>query len=89
MLHGEEAARAPEAGLDLVGCQEDAVLARHLAQARQERRRRHDVAALADDRLDDDGRDPLGRDDLGEEEVESGLPVARAGFGACGPPGAR
>ena len=74
----EHLAGPPEAGLDLVGDQQDPVLAGDLAQPRQEARRRHDVAALAEDRLDDDRRDVLGVDELVERQVELGLPVAGA-----------
>ena len=55
------------------------MLAGDLAEARQEGRRRDDVAALAEDRLDDDRRHPVRVDDLVEEQVELRLPVARAG----------
>ena len=80
----------PEAGLDLVGDEQDAVLAGDLAQPRQEARRRHDVAALAEDRLDDDRRDLLRVDELVERQVELGLPVAGAvRVGACGAAGGR
>ena len=47
--------------LHLVDDQQHAVLRGQLAQPLQERRRRHDVAALALDRLDDDGGDFVGR----------------------------
>ena len=55
---GEQLAGPPEAGLDLVGDEQDPVLAGDLAEARQEGRRRDDVAALAEDRLDDDRGHP-------------------------------
>ncbi len=82
MLDGEEPSGAPEAGLDLVGGEEDAVLLGDLAEARQERPRRHDVAALPDDRLHDDEGHLVGLDDLVEEQVQALLPVAGAGVGA-------
>ena len=43
--------------------------------------RRHDVAALAEDRFDDDRRHPVRVDELVEGQVELGLPVAGAGIG--------
>ena len=61
-----------------------------LAEARQEARRRDDVAALAEDRLDDHRGDLLGVDELVERQVELGLPVAGAGVrrvGSAGAPG--
>ena len=48
VLDREHLAGSAEARLDLVGDQQDPVLAGDLAEARQERRRRDDVAALAD-----------------------------------------
>ena len=78
MLDRKEPARPAVAGLDLVGDQQDPVLAGDLAQAGQEARRRDDVAALAQDRLDDDRRDVLRVDELVEGQVELGLPVAGA-----------
>ena len=74
----------PKPGLDLVGDEQDPVLAGDLAQPRQEARRRDDVAALAEDRLDDDRRDALRVDELVEGQVELRLPVARAGVGSSG-----
>ena len=79
VLDREHLAGPPEAGLDLVGDEQDPVLAGDLAEPRQEPRRRHDVAALAEDRLDDDRRDAVRVDELVERQVELGLPVARAG----------
>ena len=58
VLDREHLAGPPEPGLDLVGDEQDPVLAGDLAEARQEARRRDDVAALAEDRLDDDRRRP-------------------------------
>ena len=74
----EHLAGPPEPGLDLVGDEQDAVLAGDLAEPWQEPRRRHDVAALAEDRLEDDRGDVLRVDELVERQVELGLPVARA-----------
>ena len=78
MPHREQLTRTPEPGLDLVGDEEDPVLAGDLAEARQEPRRRDDVAALTDDRLDDDRRDLVRVDELVEQQVEPLLPVAGA-----------
>src|SRR5204862_3898698 len=59
------------------------------AEPRQEARRRDDVAALAEDRLDDDRGHVLRIDVLVEGKVELGLPVADARLvrrvGATGP----
>ena len=52
-------------------------------------RRRDDVAALAEDRLDDDRRDLVRVDELVERQVELLLPVAGARVGSCAPPAAR
>ena len=52
-LAGEPVAGAAEPGLDLVGDEDDAVLAAPVGHPGQEARRRHDEAALALDRLDD------------------------------------
>ena len=54
VLDGEEPAGPSEARLDLVGDEQDPVLPGDLPEARQEPRRRDDVAALAEHRLDDD-----------------------------------
>ena len=51
----EQVAGAGEAGLHLVGDEDDAVGAAPLGERRQEARRRDDEPALALDRLDDDG----------------------------------
>ena len=77
----------PKPGLDLVGDEQDPVLAGDLAEPRQEARRRDDVAALAEDRLDDDRRDPVRVDELVERQVELGLPVAGARVGGVGAAG--
>ena len=69
VLAGEHLAGAAHARLHLVDDQQDAVLRRQLAQALQERRRRHDVAALALDRLDDDRGDFVGRDQVHEDLI--------------------
>ena len=87
VLDREHLAGPPEPGLDLVGDEQDAVLAGDLAQPRQEPRRRHDVAALAEDRLDDDRRDLVRVDELVERQVELGLPVAGARVGRVGAAG--
>ena len=84
VLDGEHLAGPPEAGLDLVGDEQDPVLAGDLAEARQEPGRWHDVTALAEDRLDDDRGHPVGVDELVEGQVELGLPVAGAGIGRVG-----
>ena len=86
-LDREHLAGPPEAGLDLVGDEQDPVLAGDLAEARQEARRRDDVAALAEDRLDDDRRHPVRVDELVEGQVELRLPVAGAGVGRVGAAG--
>lgn len=65
MLHGEHAACAAHAGLNLVGHEQHAVLVAQLPQGRQETRRRNVVAAFALDGFDKNGghfvrrRDPL------------------------------
>jgi hypothetical protein len=74
----EQLPGAPEARLDLVGDQQDPVLPGDLAQARQEGRRRDDVATLAEHGLDDDRGHPLRVHHLVEEQVELRLPVAGA-----------
>ena len=51
----EPVAAAAEAGLHLVGDEQDAVVAAPLRQRREEAGRRHDETALPLDRLDDDG----------------------------------
>ena len=72
----------PMPRLHLVDDHQHAVLARQRLQARVELRRRHEVAALALDRLDDDGRHLVGRDEVHEdlllEEAET-LGLARVG----------
>lgn len=55
VLDGEHLARAAEAGLHLVGDEQDVVLVADLAHALQVRRHHGDVAALAEDGLDEDG----------------------------------
>ncbi len=61
VLHGPELAGAPEAGLDLVDDEYDAVLIAEPAQAAEEALGGHDEAALAQDGLDDDGGHVLRR----------------------------
>ena len=62
MLRGEPGAGAAEAGLHLVGDEDDALLLGPFGQARQEAVGRDDEAALALDRLDDDGGDLVAAD---------------------------
>ena len=62
MLDGEELAGAAVAGLHLVADEDDAVLARDLAQALHPLDRRHDEPALALDGLEHDRGHRLGRD---------------------------
>ena len=57
MLDGEHLAGAPEAALDLVGDEEDALLVEDLLDAAEVVVRRHDDAALAHDGLGDEGAD--------------------------------
>ena len=64
----EHRAGAPEAGLHLVGDEQDAVLAQTGREPLQERGGRGDVAAFAEHRLDDDRRG-LGRRGLRREQV--------------------
>ncbi|EGJ74420.1 putative 4-aminobutyrate transaminase [Streptomyces sp. Tu6071] len=77
VLAREPLARTAEAGLDLVGDEDDAVLCRELAQRRQEALRRLDEAALAEHGLDDDGGDVVRADLL--RDLVDGL---RGGLGA-------
>ncbi len=72
MLHGEHAAGAGDAGLDLVDDEQDAVLVADGAQFAQKVEGRDVEAALALDRLDDDRRHPLRLDVGGEELLEIG-----------------
>ncbi len=69
VIRGEHLPRPPHAGLHFVDDEQDAVLGRQLPQPLQERRRRHEVSALALDRLDDDRRDFVGRDEVREELI--------------------
>ena len=62
VLHREELARAAEAGLHLVGDQDDPVLVADPAEAVDELGRSDDEAALALHRLEDDRGDLLGGD---------------------------
>src|SRR5258707_1668059 len=59
MLAGEPVTGAAESGLDLVRDEDDAVLPAVLGQPGQEAVRRHDEAALTQDRLDDDRGCPV------------------------------
>ena len=67
MIRREHLAGPPHARLDFVHHQQHPVPRGQLAQPVQERRRRHDVAALALDRLDDDRGDLVGRGEVHEE----------------------
>mmetsp|Transcript_104633 Transcript_104633/g.293219 ORF Transcript_104633/g.293219 Transcript_104633/m.293219 type:complete len:506 (+) Transcript_104633:65-1582(+) len=93
VLHGPLLACAAEAGLHLVRDQQDVVLGAPLAEALHEAGGRHDVAALAEHRLDDDRRDLGGLRLLQEDQVEGleGLLRRHAGVlvGVPRPCGAR
>ena len=88
VLDREHPPGAAEAGLDLVGDEQDAVLPAELDESLQEPRRRGHVAPLAQHRLEDHGRGLVGRG-LGLEEVlhadqapvDLGLRVRREGIG--------
>ena len=80
LLDGEGRAGAAEAGLHLVGDEDDAVLVAEPSQALHELAGRDDEAALALDGLEDDRRHVLGRDArlegvLERVEVGEGHPV--------------
>ncbi len=85
--YGEQLAGAPEAGLHLVGHEQDPVPGRDLPQSGQERGRRHPVAALAENGLDHERGHPGGHHHLREQLLELGLPVAGAGAGVVRSPG--
>src|SRR5436190_5832028 len=70
MLDREHLARTPEAALDLVDDELDAVLVADLAELAQEIEGRHVEAALALHRLDHHGGDAARLDVRLEEEVE-------------------
>ena len=72
ILDAEHLAGAREAGLHLVGDQQDAVLVADRAQRLEQFGRRRMEAALALHRLDDDRRD-VDRIDVGAEEIFDGL----------------
>ena len=72
VLGREHLAGAPHAALHLVEHQEDAVAIGDRAQPAQELRRRHDVAAFAQHRLDDDRRDVVGRGHRREQLLDAG-----------------
>ncbi len=78
VAHRKDLPGAAHAGLHLVRDEEDAVGPGDLAQARHEAGRWHDVAALAEDRLDDDRRNVLGVRQRVQGQVELLLPVAGA-----------
>ena len=67
MLDREHPARAAHPRLYLVGDKQHAVLRGDLAQPPNEMIRRHDIAALALDRLDDNRRHFVGRHQMGED----------------------
>ena len=69
VLARKHAARPAHARLHLVDDEQDAVLARELAEPLVEFHRRHDVAALALDRLDDDGGHFVGRDQVDQDLI--------------------
>ena len=62
----------PMPALHLVEHQQDAVAIGDRAQPAQELRRRHDVAAFAQHRLDDDRRDVVGRGHRREQLLDAG-----------------
>ena len=83
MLRGEHLARAPDPRLHFVEDEQDTVLVAERPEPGEESVRRHEVSALALDRLDQDPGD-LRRGDVVLEEhvldvVEDGLPLIRAG----------
>ncbi len=69
VIAGPPLAGAAHAALNLVGDQQDAVLAADVLQLDQKFARRRDVAAFALNRLDDNGRDFFRVDNLAEELV--------------------
>ena len=71
-LGRERVAGAAHAALHLVEDQHDAVLVAAAAQPLEPRDRRHDVAALAEHRLDDHGADVAVRQLQGQHRVELG-----------------
>ena len=97
-LGRERAAGATEAALHLVEHQQDAVLVAALSQPGQPREGRHDVAALAEHRLDDHRRQRagLGGEDLvelGQRGVHGaasvvGAPARGCSRARCAPPAA-
>ena len=70
MVDGEPLARASEAGLHLVGDEQDAVLVGEAAQLGEEPGARRVVAALTLDRLDQEGGDLSRADLVGEQRVQ-------------------
>ena len=83
VLAREHLAGTPDAGLHLVEDQQDAVPVAQRPQAGEEPVRRHEVAALALDRLDQDRGDLARRHVAGEQHVldvvEDGLALVGAG----------
>ncbi|EAU67297.1 hypothetical protein STIAU_4929 [Stigmatella aurantiaca DW4/3-1] len=70
VVHREPLPRAREAGLHLIGNEQDAVLVAQLSQAPHQLGGRHVEAALSLHRLDEDGRHPLGLDVRLEEVLK-------------------
>ena len=70
MLAGKKSPGTAESGLDLIGNQNDAVLASDACQLFEEACGRRHEAAFTEDRFDDDGGDPIGRDHAFKELVE-------------------
>src|SRR5207247_7806239 len=72
VLAGEHASGPPDAALDLVAHEQDAVAVAQLAQCLEVSGRWHDIAALTLDRLDEDGRRVPGIEPFGEQIVLDG-----------------
>ena len=70
MLHGKPFAGAPEARLDFIGDQHDAMLVAKLAQPHHQFLGRHIKSAFALHRLDDDGGNPRGLDIAFEQHLD-------------------
>ena len=67
VFRSEHLSRSAHPALDLVKDEQDSMLIAELAQTRQEVGGRHNVAALALDRLDEDRRQLIGRADGAEQ----------------------
>ena len=78
VLHGEHLSGAPVAGLHLVGDQQNAELTGEFAKSWQEASRRHNVATLAQDRLNDDRGNIFGAREGVQCEIPLLLPAAAA-----------